>query len=59
MSQKSQIKMKGEIKDSLFKAIALVCIVVGSVTTQWWALDGSSWGMKNGFSEWFTVVQGC
>ena len=40
---KSQIRTKAEIKEFLFKAIALVCIVVGSVTTQWWALDGSSW----------------
>ena len=43
VNMKSQIRTKGEIKDSMFKAIALVFIVVGSVTTQWWTLDGSSW----------------
>ena len=53
VNMKSQIRTMGEIKDSMFKAIALVCIVVGSVTTQFRALDGLSWGMPNGL---FTVT---
>ena len=50
---------EGRDKRLIVQSHCTGCIVVGSVTTQWWALDGSSWGMKNGFSECFTVVQGC
>ena len=47
---------EGRDKRLIVQSYCTGCIVVSSVTTQWWTLDGLSWGMKNGFSEYFTRV---